>query len=194
MAALLLLCLLFLIGGHRSLACPHLCSCQGVQVDCSGKSLTSASMPSSFPAGTNELLLHDNLLSTIPNGLLDDLNELLSVSLHGNPWMCDCGILYLRAWLRRQPAHLTSHLGVNCSSPPSLRGRSVVYLTEEEVLETCHYWYCNLALASLGSLIVFVVMQAALLVALVIFLKRFERLTREAKRTTEESFTVGDDH
>uniref|UniRef100_A0A3Q2TK89 LRRNT domain-containing protein n=1 Tax=Fundulus heteroclitus TaxID=8078 RepID=A0A3Q2TK89_FUNHE len=78
MAALLLLCLLFLIGGPRSLACPHPCSCQGVQVDCSGKSLTSASMPSSFPAVTTELLLHDNLLSTLPNGALDDLTELLS--------------------------------------------------------------------------------------------------------------------
>lgn len=68
----------------------------------------------------------------------------------------------------------------------------MVYLTEEEVLESCHYWYCNLALASLGSLLVFVAVQAALLVALIVFLKRFERLTKEAKRTTEESFTAGD--
>ncbi|KAM4745733.1 platelet glycoprotein Ib beta chain [Anableps anableps] len=193
MTMLLLLCLL-LFGGHRSLACPSLCSCQDDQVDCSSRSLTSASLPSSFPTGTTELRLHDNLLSTLPNGLLDDLTSLQSISLHGNPWICDCGILYLRAWLRRQPSDLTSHQAVSCSSPPSLRGRSVVYLTEEEVLESCHYWYCNLALASLGSLIVFVVVQAALLVTLIIFLKRSERLSKEAKRTTEESFTAGDGH
>ncbi|MEQ2229958.1 hypothetical protein ILYODFUR_024220 [Ilyodon furcidens] len=194
MTVLLLLCLLLLFGGHRSLACPHLCSCQDAQVDCSSRSLTSASMPSSFPAGTTELHLHDNLLSTLPNGLLDDLTSLHFISLHGNPWICDCGILYLRAWLRHQPTGLVSHLGVNCSSPPSLRGRSVEYLTEDEVLESCHYWYCNLALASLGSLIGFVAVQAALLVALIIFLKKFERLSKEAKRTTEESFTAGDGH
>lgn len=191
MTALLLLCLLLIFGGHGSLACPHLCTCQGTQVDCSSRSLTSASMPSSFPTGTTELRLHDNLLSTLPNGLLDDLTSLRSISLHGNPWICDCGILYLRAWLRRQPTDLASHLGVNCSSPPGLRGRAVVYLTEEEVLESCHYWYCNLALVSLGSLILFVVVQAALLVALIVFLKRFERLSKEAKRTTEETFTDG---
>uniref|UniRef100_A0A3B3VR40 LRRNT domain-containing protein n=1 Tax=Poecilia latipinna TaxID=48699 RepID=A0A3B3VR40_9TELE len=71
----LLLCLL-LLGGHRSLACPDPCSCQGGRVECSGRSLTSGSMPSSFPIGTTELRLHDNLLSTLPNGLLDDLTSL----------------------------------------------------------------------------------------------------------------------
>lgn len=66
----------------------------------------------------------------------------------------------------------------------------MVYLTEEEVLESCHYWYCDLALVSLVCLFVFVVVQAFLLVALLVFLKRFERLSKEAKRTTEESFTA----
>ncbi|KAF7666184.1 hypothetical protein LDENG_00117250 [Lucifuga dentata] len=85
-----------------------------------------------------------------------------------------------------------SHQGVNCSSPPSLRGRLVVYLTEEEVLESCHYWYCDLALVSQVSLFIFVVVQAALLVAVIVFLRRYERLSREARRTTEESFTAGE--
>ncbi|XP_041854244.1 platelet glycoprotein Ib beta chain [Melanotaenia boesemani] len=194
MMGLLLLCLLLMFGGQRSSACPHPCYCHGSQVDCSSRSLTSHSLPTSFPLGTTELRLHDNLLTTLPNGLLDDLTSLHSVSLHGNPWVCDCGVLYLRAWLQRQPASLTSHVGVNCSSPPSLKGRLVAYLTEEEVLESCQYWYCNLAVASLVSLFVFVVVQAALLVALSIFLKRFERMSKEARRTTEESFTVGEDH
>lgn len=68
----------------------------------------------------------------------------------------------------------------------------MVYLTEQEVLESCHYWYCDLALASQLCLFVFVMVQAALLVALLVFLRRFERLSKEAKRTTEESFTPGD--
>nr|BAM36379.1 glycoprotein Ib beta polypeptide [Oplegnathus fasciatus] len=187
-----LLCLLLLFGGQRSSACPHLCSCHGSQVNCSSRSLHSSSLPVRFPAGITELRLHNNRLNHLPNGLLDDLTSLRSVSLHGNPWVCDCGILYLRAWLLRQPAALASHLGVNCSSPPGLRGRLVVYLTEEEVLESCHYWYCNLALASQVCLFVFVAVQAALLLALLVFLRRFERLSKEARRTKEESFTAGE--
>lgn len=192
MEGLPLLCLLLLFGSQRSSACPRLCSCHGTQVNCSSRSLHSSSLPTSFPAGTTELRLHNNWLNHLPNGLLDDLTSLHSVSLHGNPWVCDCGILYLRAWLLRQPATLKSHLGVNCSSPPGLRGRLVVYLTEEEVLESCHYWYCDLAWASQVCLFVFVVVQAALLVALLVFLRRFERLSKEARRTTEESFTAGE--
>ncbi|XP_060927809.1 platelet glycoprotein Ib beta chain [Limanda limanda] len=193
MTGLLLLCLLLLCEGQRSSSCPHLCSCHGGLVNCSSRSLTSSSLPTSFPAGTTELRLDTNLLTTLPNGLLDNLTPLSSVSLHGNPWSCDCGVLYLRAWLLRRPAGLTSHLGVNCSSPPSLRGRLVVYLTEEEVLESCHYWYCDLAWASQVCLFVFVVVQVVLLVALIVFLRRFERLTKEARRTKEESFTAGED-
>ena len=192
MKGLLLLGLLLLFGGQRSSACPHLCLCRGTRVDCSGRSLTSSSLPSSFPSGTTELHLHNNQLASLPNGLLEDLTSLRSVSLHGNPWLCDCGILYLRAWLLRQPASLSSHLGVNCSSPPSLRGRLVVYLTEQEVLDSCHYWYCDLALASQVCLFVFVVVQASLLVVLLIFLKKFQRLSKEARRTTEESYTDGE--
>ncbi|KAF7200626.1 platelet glycoprotein Ib beta chain [Nothobranchius furzeri] len=194
MTWLLLLCLILLFGGQRSSACPDLCSCKDGQVDCSGRSLTSTSIPTSFPSGTISLLLHDNLLTTIPNQLLDDLTSLRSISLHGNPWVCDCGILYLRSWISRRPSSLVSHPRVSCSSPPSLRGRMVEHLTEGEVLESCQYWYCDLALASVVALFVFVVVQAALLVALIIFLRRFETLSKEAKRTTEEGFTAGDAH
>lgn len=194
MKGLLLLSLLLWFGGQRSLACPHLCTCHGSQVDCSRKSLTTASLPTNFPAGTTEIRLHNNLLTTFPNGLLDNLASLRSVSLHGNPWACDCGILYLRGWLLRQSPSLTSHLGVNCSSPPSLRGRLVVYLTEEEVLESCHYWFCDLALVSQVCLFVFVAVQAVLLVALIIFLRRFERLTKEGRRSTDESYTPLEGH
>lgn len=66
------------------------------------------------------------------------------------------------------------------------------YLTEEEVLDSCHYWYCDLALTSQAFLFVFVLVQAALLVAVIVFLRRFEKLSREARRTKEESLTAGE--
>ncbi|XP_010874823.1 platelet glycoprotein Ib beta chain [Esox lucius] len=172
--------------------CPASCSCHGDQVDCSGRLLTTSSLPSIFPSTTTTLLLHDNQLTMLPNGLLDSLSSLRSVSLHGNSWTCDCGVLYLRAWLLKQPDDFTGHRNVTCSFPPGLRGRLVVYLAEEEVLQSCHYWYCDLALASQVCLFVFVTVQAGLLAAVVVFLRRFETLSREARRTTEESFAGGD--
>ncbi|XP_034547018.1 platelet glycoprotein Ib beta chain [Notolabrus celidotus] len=192
MKGLLLLSLLLHVKCQRSSTCPPLCSCHGRQVNCSSRSLTSSSLPTGFPTETTELHLHNNHLTHLPNGLLDDLTSLRSISLHGNSWVCDCGILYLRAWMLRQPSSLTSHLGVTCYSPPSLRGRLVVYLTEEDILESCHYWYCDLALASQVCLFVFVAVQAALLVALLVFLRKFERLSKVARRTMEESFTAGE--
>jgi len=148
-------------------------------------------LPAHFPPGTAQLNLHGNKLTTLPNGLLDDLTKLRSVSLHGNLWACDCGVLYLRAWLLRQPDNRLSYFNISCSSPPNLRGRLVIYLTEEEVLESCYYWYCDLALASQVCLFVFVLVQVLLLVAVIIFLRRFERLTRELRRATAET-TFGD--
>ncbi|KAM8865403.1 platelet glycoprotein Ib beta chain [Synchiropus picturatus] len=194
MKRLLLLCQLLIISGQTSSTCPHHCSCHGGLVDCSHRSLSSSSLPTSFPSGTKQLRLHKNQLSTLPNGFLDHLPDLQSVTLHDNPWVCDCGVLYLRAWLRRHPPTHTSHVAVNCSSPASLRGRLVVYLTEEEVLSSCHYWYCDLALASQVSLLLFALLQGALLVAVIIFLRRFERMSKEARRTREESLTAGEGH
>ncbi|XP_076005445.1 platelet glycoprotein Ib beta chain [Genypterus blacodes] len=194
MSWFLLACLLlsFEVRGQASSVCPHSCSCHGSQVNCSQRALTSSSLSTHFPASTTELQLHSNLLTSLPNGLLDTLTSLSSVSLHNNPWVCDCGVLYLRAWLLRQPAGHPSHLGVNCSSPPSLRGRLVVYLTEEEVLGSCHYWYCDLALVSQVCLFVFVAVQGALLAVVIMFLRRYERMSKEARRTKEESFTAGE--
>lgn len=191
MKSLLLVLLLFILCEGQS-SCPAVCSCQGSTVDCSGRSLTSSSLPVTFPADTTELRLHDNLLTTLPNGLLDSLPHVRSVSLYGNPWACDCGVLYLRAWLLGHPLRHTSHLRVNCSSPLSLRGRLVAFLTEEELLDSCQYWYCDLALVSQLSLLGFVLLQGVLLFAVIVFLRRFQWMSEEVRRTKEESFTSGE--
>lgn len=187
MKGLLFLLLVLVVGCQRSSGCPNHCSCMGSRVNCSNRSLVSSSLTTRFPAGTTELLLNNNLLTTVPNELLDGLTSLHSVSLHSNPWICDCGILYLRSWLLRQPAYLGAHQDVYCNQPTYLKGRLVAYLTEEEVLDSCHYWYCDLAFTTQVCLFVFVIVQLPLLGALLVFLRRFERLSREVWRTTRES-------
>ncbi|XP_072565211.1 platelet glycoprotein Ib beta chain isoform X1 [Paramormyrops kingsleyae] len=160
-------------------------------VDCSGRMLRGSNLPNAFPPDSREIHLHDNQLTSLPNGLLDHMLALHSVSLYGNPWVCDCGVLYLRSWLLRQE-NRKNYRNITCSSPPGLQGRLVMYLAEEEVLESCRYWYCSLALASQVSLFIFIVLQAILLASIIFFLRRFEKLSREARRTVQESF-AGDD-
>ncbi|KAJ8391719.1 hypothetical protein AAFF_G00086690 [Aldrovandia affinis] len=171
--------------------CPLHCTCGKGVVTCSSRRLTSATLPSAFPPDTTEIRLHDNQLTSLPNGLLDGLTHLHSVSLHGNPWVCDCGVLYLRSWLLKQAGRAV-YSNVSCSSPPGLQGRLVMYLVEEEVLDSCQYWYCNLALASQVTLFILIALQAILLGFLIYFLRHYEKLSREARHTVEESFVGGE--
>ncbi|XP_026072978.1 platelet glycoprotein Ib beta chain [Carassius auratus] len=193
--ALVLKVVLSLLGSEMTVAqlsCPEVCSCAAGVVDCSKRGLTTASLPSSFPPYTTELHLNDNHLTALPNGLLDSLPALRLAALHGNPWSCDCGILYLRGWLLKQRDN-NSIRNVSCSSPAHLRGRVLAYLSEHELLESCRYWLCNLALASQISLFIFIAVQVLLLASVILFLRRFELLTQEARRTAAESFTAEDD-
>ncbi|KAL2092560.1 hypothetical protein ACEWY4_012358 [Coilia grayii] len=172
-------------------ACPSPCSCDGGVVECNGRGLITSSMPTSFPSGTTELRLHNNHLTALPTGVLDPLTSLRKISLHGNPWSCDCSILYLRGWLLKQRNDVLMR-NVSCSSPHALQGVLVANLVEEDLLSSCRYWFCDLALASQISLVIFIIIQAILLASVIYFLRRFERLSKEARRTTEESIAGGD--
>ncbi|XP_040272264.1 platelet glycoprotein Ib beta chain [Bufo bufo] len=165
--------------------CPSPCSCSSGIVDCSYKDLTSTSLPSSFPTSTQVIRLDQNNLLFIPNGLLDHLPNLREVYLEHNPWHCDCDILYLRSWLQGQQKK-SLYRDVTCASPEPLEGRVIMYLTEDELVTTCQYWYCNLALISQLCLFIFIVVQGILLIFIILSLRRFQKIAREAKRTAKE--------
>ncbi|XP_026766557.2 platelet glycoprotein Ib beta chain [Pangasianodon hypophthalmus] len=186
-ALLVLVCELGADVGKADAVCPQGCFCTAAVVDCSSRGLTTATLPSSFPVSTTELQLHDNHLTALPTGLLDGMQALQLVTLHGNPWECDCAVLYLRGWLLKQNNDALIR-NVSCNSPPGLQGRLVAYLSEEEVLNTCNYWLCDLALASQISLFVFIVVQGILLAVVVYFLRRFNQLGYDAQRAAAESF------
>ncbi|MEE6504320.1 hypothetical protein FKM82_005146 [Ascaphus truei] len=165
--------------------CPSPCRCGSGIVDCSGGELSTKSLPASFPPSTQVIRLNRNTLVSIPNGLLDRLLELREVHLQQNPWHCDCGILYLRSWLQGQQ-NRALYRDVVCATPPPLKGRVILYLTEEELVATCQYWYCNLALISQLCLFIFIALQAILLIFVILSLRRFQRIAREARHTAKE--------
>ncbi|KAM5193772.1 platelet glycoprotein Ib beta chain [Mantella aurantiaca] len=165
--------------------CPSPCRCSSEIVDCSYSNLAADSLPASFPSSTEVIRLEKNNLNSIPNGLLDRLPNLREVYLKHNPWHCDCNILYLRSWLQAQQKR-SVYRDVICESPDSLKGRVIMYLTEDELVTTCQYWYCNLALVSQLCLCIFIVVQGILLIFVIFSLRRFQRIAREARRTAKE--------
>ncbi|XP_072506602.1 platelet glycoprotein IX [Notamacropus eugenii] len=129
--------ILFLLWGLPcSLACPPPCDCQaletfGLVVDCSNRGLTTVP---TLPSATRHLYLQKNNLSSIPPGTFDHLSYIYKINVTGNPWHCDCNILYLKLWLEdhaKEILYLT-----RCASPAITTTLSLDQLTGNE-LEGC---------------------------------------------------------
>ncbi|XP_078082988.1 platelet glycoprotein Ib beta chain isoform X2 [Mustelus asterias] len=165
--------------------CSQTCNCSRTSMDCSDRDLDESTVPKHIEAAITVIKLNNNRLSSIPNGLFDNLQNLRSVTLENNPWVCDCNILYLRSWLLKQEVR-TQYKNLRCSSPAELQGRLILYLTENEVASSCKDWYCDMALMCQIGLFVFIIIQAILLILVIIFLRRFETFSKEAIRAPKE--------
>uniref|UniRef100_A0A8C0V592 Glycoprotein Ib platelet subunit beta n=1 Tax=Cyanistes caeruleus TaxID=156563 RepID=A0A8C0V592_CYACU len=105
--------------------CPAPCKCTTNITDCSLKNLTVENLPTAFHPSAEIIHLGSNRLTSIPNGLFDNLRSLQVVYLQGNPWECTCDILYLRSWLQWQQ-NRSQYRDVRCSSPEHLQGAPVL--------------------------------------------------------------------
>lgn len=124
---LILLGLWFLTSTYGS-NCPVKCKCNSLdkgalEVDCSFQNLDSL-LP--FPEETEELLLQENKLTTIPVGAFDNLVNLRKLNVTSNPLHCDCNIWYLIMWISDEDMEVDS--GIKCVSPKSLYGKPLSQL------------------------------------------------------------------
>lgn len=114
---------------------------EGVRMNCTSQGLRIIPQ---LHSRITELLLQDNLLTTITPGRLDMLHNLQLANLSGNPFHCDCSILYFRQWLKRNKA--ISVMPV-CASPSELAQRSIDELTDADlsscVSDECSGWVYN---------------------------------------------------
>ncbi|NWR95030.1 GPIX protein, partial [Furnarius figulus] len=129
-----------LVPAARGAACPSPCRCQalgearGMHVDCSSRQLRAVP---ALPPGTRSLDLRNNSLRWVPAGLLDSPPGLRSLDVAGNPWHCDCSILYLKLWLQDLPAAAPGSARcarcARCASPAALRMKPLRELTGNEL-------------------------------------------------------------
>ncbi|PAA68705.1 hypothetical protein BOX15_Mlig015930g2 [Macrostomum lignano] len=72
--------------------------------------------------------LQDNSLSSLDNCTLAGLTSLSKIGLAGNPWRCDCALVWLLNRMRAEAGN-DALTGVLCNQPLNLRGRAWSDLT-----------------------------------------------------------------
>lgn len=122
---LLLATLSALAAGHDPCRCSSLPTA-GLEVNCS--TVTLMDLPR-LPADTTELFVQNSRLTSVSPGSFDKLVGLRKVTLHGNPFHCDCRIQYLRNWLLKNRAVVARE--PVCASPGSVAEKPIVELGDD---------------------------------------------------------------
>ncbi|XP_053623497.1 protein slit isoform X2 [Plodia interpunctella] len=74
------------------------------------------------------LSLYDNNIRSIPNGTFDSMTGIQTLHLGRNPFVCDCALRWLAAYLRRNPIETS---GAKCDSPKRSSRKRIDALREE---------------------------------------------------------------
>ncbi|KAE8286257.1 Matrix-remodeling-associated protein 5 [Larimichthys crocea] len=104
--------------------------------------ITVSLLGSFWTSGLKHLHLSDNLLEQLPAAALNTAPRLELLSLHGNPWTCDCQLNWLVEWstthegiIKCKKERGASEVCPQCSSPRPLNGTSLLGLTPDKL--TC---------------------------------------------------------
>ncbi|PBC34806.1 Protein slit [Apis cerana cerana] len=131
--------------------CPHPCRCADGIVDCRENSLTK--VPTHLPEDTTELrleqnriteippkafspyrklrriVLYGNKITELPSGLFQGLTNLQLLHLARNPFICDCNLRWLNAYLHAHPIETS---GAKCESPKRAQKRKIDSMRDDK--------------------------------------------------------------
>ncbi|XP_072322072.1 uncharacterized protein, partial [Eucyclogobius newberryi] len=97
-----------------------------------------------WTSGLKHLHLSENLLERLPSSCLSSAPRLELLSLHSNPWICDCGLSWLLHWgaehqgvvkCKKDRDSGFAEVCPQCFSPQPLNGSNLLDLTPEQL--TC---------------------------------------------------------
>ncbi|XP_016392278.1 immunoglobulin superfamily member 10-like [Sinocyclocheilus rhinocerous] len=93
-----------------------------------------------FPVSTlKHLYLSENLLSSLPRNMLENMPQLENLFLYANPWSCDCRMSWLQDWsvrnsgvmkCKKDRSFSSGQLCPLCASPKHLKGQEISDLKE----------------------------------------------------------------
>lgn len=95
-----------------------------------------------WSSGLKHLHLSENLLEHLPSAALSTAPRLELLTLHSNPWLCDCGLHWLVQWgaehpgvvkCKRERDSASADTCPQCFSPPPLNGSNILDLTADRL-------------------------------------------------------------
>lgn len=82
----------------------------------------------------SRLGLARNRLENLSYGVLEPLDFECLLSLHGNPWRCDCDLAYFYEWMSFYSTKVEDLSQVYCANPKPLRGMSLTTMNKEQLV------------------------------------------------------------
>lgn len=79
------------------------------------------------------LRLDGNRLTRVPDLTLPLGGSLRGLTLHNNPWLCDCRLRSTQAWLKESAPAAPQESEPICDAPPRLRGRQIKTVKPNEL-------------------------------------------------------------
>lgn len=80
------------------------------------------------------LRLARNRLENLPYGIFEPLDFECLLQLHGNPWRCDCDLMYVHEWLSYYSNTVEDLSKVYCTNPKPLRGMGLTAMNKEQLV------------------------------------------------------------
>lgn len=79
------------------------------------------------------LRLDGNRLTRVPDSTLPLGGSLRGLTLHNNPWLCDCRLRATQLWLKESAPAAPQESEPVCDAPPRLRGRQIKAVKQNEL-------------------------------------------------------------
>uniref|UniRef100_A0A8C6SDU5 SLIT and NTRK like family member 1 n=1 Tax=Neogobius melanostomus TaxID=47308 RepID=A0A8C6SDU5_9GOBI len=93
--------------------------------------LKSLPVDSFYGISLSKISLHNNYFTHLPvAGVLDQLNSIIQIDLHGNPWDCSCSIIPFKQWAEKLGADVIVS-DLKCESPEEFWKRDFRYVRND---------------------------------------------------------------
>ncbi|XP_072320237.1 SLIT and NTRK-like protein 1 [Eucyclogobius newberryi] len=93
--------------------------------------LKSLPVDSFYGISLSKISLHNNYFTHLPvAGVLDQLNSIIQIDLHGNPWDCSCNIIPFKKWTEKLGADVIVS-DLKCESPEEFWKRDFRYVRND---------------------------------------------------------------